>query len=413
MSEQKEKNQEQKAFIHMPPMAELSTEEARRQPYPILKQLRENTPVRYDEKRQVWDVFLYEDVSRVLKDSHTFSTNFNYAGALSDNDSLFSVGPVRHREIRGMVDRAFTPKAVQNLAPRIRDIANDLLDDVADNGQMNTVLDFSGPLPVIVIAEMLGVPIEDRIKFKTWSDAMLTGVNNDSEEAYQEVVRNQQQARIELMGYFQNILNQRKEQPQDDLISALWQINSQEEVISEQGLLRFCMSLLVAGNETTTNMITNGVRILCDQPELQTRLLQDRSLIPAFVEEVLRMAPPGGMLPRRAAEDVVLQGQQIKAGQMLHVWLVSANRDESKFPNAEEFRLDRTQNQHLSFGFGSHFCLGAPLARLEGQIAFEVLINRIANLQKAGDAELQVLPFPMFTSVKEYPITFTKVDDTQ
>jgi len=397
----------EKAHVHKPPMQELMTAEAMSDPYSVLKQLRESTPVRYDESRQAWDIFGYEDSVRILKDPYTFSTNLNFLTNESAGENMMTAAPPKHRKLRGMIEKAFTPKAVSDLEPRIRDIANTLLDDVIEQGQMNAVHDFSSPLPIIVIAEMLGVPASDRLKFKEWSDAMVQGVNDASEASYQEVLQKQRQAMGQLLMYLGEVLELRKAEPQDDLISALWQVNQEEQLMSQEELLQFCLGLLVAGNETTANLIASGVRMLSEQPAIQERLINDPTLIPGFVEEVLRYYPPATVSPRKATEDVELGGQQIKAGDYLNVWLMSANRDEAKFPNADVFDLERQPNQHITFGFGIHFCLGAPLARLEAQVAFRTLFERIRNIRFAG-TEMRMLPFPMFNSVKEYPITFTK-----
>lgn len=399
---QSEKTSE-KAHVHKPPMKELMSAEALANPYLVFQQLREKTPVRFDEERQVWDILEYEDCVRVLKDAHTFSTNVAF---LTNEESMMTAAPAKHRKIRGMIEKAFTPKAVQNLEPRICDIANTLVDLVVEQGRMNAVRDFSSPLPIIVIAELLGVPVVDRLKFKEWSDAMVQGVDNDSEERYQEVLQQQNEAKAHLFQYLGGILEQRKVEPQDDLITSLWQVNQEEQLLSEAELVRFYVGLLVAGNETTANLISSGIRLLSELPEIQEQLIQDPSRIPGFVEEVLRFYPPATVSPRRATVDVEMGGQQIKAGDMINAWMVSANRDPAKFPHPEVFDLDRHPNSHITFGFGSHFCLGAPLARLEAQVAFRTIFERIRNIRH--DGELQMMAFPMFNSVKEYPITFEK-----
>ncbi|KEO84637.1 cytochrome P450 [Tumebacillus flagellatus] len=390
----------------IPPMEEFNTEEKRANPFPILKTLRETTPLRYNETYGTWDAFLYEDCHRILKDPKTFSSSFNRDNRNVEN--IISVDPPRHQEFRELVNGVFTPKAVADMAPRIREILGFLLDAVKDQGRMNTVYDVAAPLPVMVIAELLGVPVTDRLYFKELSDTLVTGVEDASEETYQRVLAKRNHARETLTDYFRHHLNLRKEQPTEDLVSHLWYANAEKQVLNEEQILMFLTTLLIAGHETTTNLITAMVRVLTEHPELQERLLAEPELIPGFVEETLRYYPSVPKLMRRATTDVEIRGQVIKQDELVNVWMASANRDAAKFANPDQFDPTRQPNAHITFGFGNHFCLGAPLARLEGQIALEVIVNTLCNLALVEGAKIEPTPYPLFTAVKEYPVTFEK-----
>ncbi|MBL0385989.1 cytochrome P450 [Tumebacillus sp. ITR2] len=388
----------------IPPLEEFNTEEKRANPFPILKTLRENTPLRFDETYGTWDAFLYEDCVRILKDPKTFSSNFNRDNTNTEN--IITVDPPRHQDFRELVNGVFTPKAVADVAPRIYEILNFLLDAVQEQGRMNTVYDVAAPLPVMVIAELLGIPTTDRLYFKELSDTLVTGVTDSSEETYKRVQAQRLHARDTLNDYFRQHLQMRKEQPTEDLISVLWYANAEKQVLDEDQILRFLTTLLVAGHETTTNLITAMVRVLSEQPQFQERLLEEPHLIPGFVEETLRFYPSVPRLTRRATMDVELRGQVIREGQLVNVWMASANRDGAKFAHPDVFDPTRHPNAHITFGFGNHFCLGAPLARLEAQIALETILRRLGNIALVEGTKIEPTPYPLFTAVKEYPVTF-------
>lgn len=390
------------------PIAEFNTEAKRANPYPILKTLRETTPLRYDGTYGTWDAFLYEDCVRILKDPKTFSSRFNRDSTTSVQN-IITVDPPRHQEFRELVNGVFTPKAVADMAPRIREILNFLLDQVADQGHMNTVFDIAAPLPVMVIAELLGVPATDRLYFKELSDTIVTGVEDDSEETYQRVLQKRVDARKTLHDYFRHHLQMRKERPTEDLVSVLWYANADKQVLQEDEILQFLTTLLIAGHETTTNLITAMVRVLSEQPHFQEQLRTEPNLISGFVEETLRYYPSVPRLTRRATMDVEIRGQVIRENQLVSVWMASANRDPAKFANPEQFDPTRQPNAHITFGFGNHFCLGAPLARLEGQIALELIVNRLDKIRLVEGAKVEPTPYPLFTAVKEYPITFAAI----
>lgn len=389
-------------YANIIPMEDLNTTEKRLDPFPVLEQLRKATPVRFDESRNCWDVFRYEDVHQILKDTATFSSR---RGG-EENESILMMDPPRHTQMRALVSKAFTPKVIADLAPRIQSITNELLDAVMDKGQMDLVHDLAVPLPVIVIAELLGVPPKDRKLFKDWSDVLVKGPAQNTDELLNQVMKEKEQAREELDAYFAEILKLRRQDPQDDLISLLLSAQIEGEKLEDKEIIIFSVLLLAAGNETTTNLITNAVRRLTEDQELQEQLRKQPELVPGFIEEVLRFYPPVQAIGRVTTRDVEVGGAQIKAGVQVISWVASANRDAAKFNDPDTFVVDRKPNAHLSFGFGIHFCLGAPLARLEGQIALAAIVERLKHIRFVAGTQLTPIPSPFVYGVKQFPITF-------
>ncbi|CAG7598950.1 Putative cytochrome P450 YjiB [Paenibacillus solanacearum] len=391
-------------YANIIPVAELHTKEKRLNPFPVYNLLRRLSPVRYDESRSTWDVFRYEDVHRILKDPAAFSS----VRMLSDKDreTILTMDPPRHSQMRALVNKAFTPKIISGMDSHIRSITMDLLDAVADKGAMDLVHDLAVPLPVIVIAELLGVPPKDRDLFKEWSDILVKGPEENTDEAFYQVMAEKGQAIEQLNDYFARIVDERRVQPRDDLISLLLSAEIEGEKLTDKEILGFSTLLLAAGNETTTNLITNAVRLLTEKPELQQRLRNDPELTASFIEEVLRFYPPIQAIGRVATADVEIGGKQVKKGDQVISWVASANRDETKFDDPETFLIDRKPNAHLSFGFGIHFCLGAPLARLESQIALRAMIERMGDIRLAPNAALEPIQSPFVFGVKQYPVEF-------
>lgn len=393
-------------YANIIPMEDLNTIEKKLNPFPIFAQLRETTPVRYDENRKCWDVFRYEDVHRILKDPATFSSR---RGG-EENESILMMDPPRHTQMRALVSKAFTPKVIADLAPRIQSITDELLDAVQNEGKMDMVHDLAVPLPVIVIAELLGVPTKDRKLFKDWSDILVKGPAKNTEELFVQVMAERIQAREELDVYFAEIMKQRRQEPKDDLISLLLSAEIDGEKLDDKEIIIFSILLLAAGNETTTNLITNAVRRLTEDEKLQQTLREQPTLIPGFIEEVLRFYPPVQAIGRVATMDVQIGDAQIKAGEQVISWVAAANRDEAKFQDPDTFIVDRKPNAHLAFGFGIHFCLGAPLARLEGQIAIQAIVERLQHIRFVSGTELTPIPSPFVYGVKQFPITFVKLN---
>lgn len=369
--------------------------------YAWFQSMRQTSPVHYAADYDSWHVFRYADVQQVLQDYTTFSSDMSSRmGAEASGliqSSIINYDPPRHRLMRSLVTKAFTPKAVAAMAPRIQMLTEQLLDAVAERGRMDVIGDLAYPLPVIVIAELLGVPAEDRDRFKRWSDVIV------GSEQHQHQMTDM---RHEVGEYFLRVVEQRRREPGSDLISALLAAEVDGEKLSVRELLGFCVLLLVAGNETTTNLIGNAVYSFTDQPDTLPRLIESPSLLPGAIEEVLRYRSPVHVLPHRFARvDTELGGQQIRAGQQVLVWLGSANRDESVFPDAERFILDRTPNAHIAFGAGIHFCIGATLARLEARTALSALLVRCRDIER-DETGLEWVRGGIVYGLKHLPIQF-------
>jgi cytochrome P450 len=343
------------------------------------------------------NVFRYDDVQQVLSDHATFSSQWG-GGASNDvgraiEASLISIDPPRHRQLRALVSQAFTPRTIAQLQPRITAIVHELLDHVEAQGKMDLIEDLAYPLPVIVIAELLGIPTEDRADFKRWSDAVVTGRHAPGTNPQRE------------MGmYFVRMIEQRRREPRNDLISALLAAQIDGQHLTQQELLGFCSLLLVAGNETTTNLIGNAILCFDQQPEIFERLHAEPTLLPTAIEEVLRYRSPVQSMFRIAAKDATVGGNTIRRGQTVIAWIGSANHDEQHFDAPEQFNIERSPNRHLAFGHGIHFCLGAPLARLEARIALDAIIQRLPGLRRVPDIALELMPSTIVYGVKQLPV---------
>jgi len=364
-------------------------------PFPWYDAMRSTSPIMRDPKSGLWMVFGYGDVQRTLSDWKAFSSERgrprgeNAQTALSS--SIISTDPPRHRQLRSLVEQAFTPKQVRALEPRIAELVDELLSKVERTGSMDFVQDFAYPLPVIVIAEILGIPAADRDAFKRWSDAVVTGDQSGSRE----------------MGvYFARLIEQRRAEPADDLISGLLAAQVDGEHLDTQELLGFCILLLVAGNETTTNLLANTLLCWQDAPDAYERVRSDRALLPGTIEEVLRYRSPVQSMYRVAAQEVELDGQVIPEGSPVLAWIGSANRDPAQFPEPGTFDPARSPNRHLAFGNGVHFCLGAPLARLEASVALGAVLDRLPNLGIVPGTVLEPIPSQIVYGVRRLPVQF-------
>ncbi len=389
-------------------MNDLSTIERNLDPFPVYAQMREHQPVYYNADRYSWNVFSYNLVQRVLSEYETFSSQFPRRGddgaANPFAESLISTDPPRHRQLRTLVTQAFTPRAVEALAPRIRAIVDDHLDRVLPTGRMDVIQDLGYPLPVIVIAELLGIPAADRQQFKQWSDWIVQEADNEEEMSMELMNSDPVQ---EMSAYFFQMIEQRRAQPGNDLISGLLQANIEGQHLSLIELLGFCTLLLVAGNETTTNLLGNALLILTKDPEAWARLREHPEILPDAIEEILRYRSPVQAMFRFAKREVELEGQRLPAGSPVIAWIGSANHDASQFPNPETFDPARSPNRHLAFGHGIHYCLGAPLARLEARIALGAMLERMATIARVPEVELERLPSLIVYGPKRLPITFT------
>ena len=363
-------------------------------PYPWYHAMREAHPVYFDQERYMWSTFRYPDVQRVLTDYESFSSQMMMSGDHPLSNSIINMDPPRHRQLRTIVSQVFTPRAIARLAPRIAELVHEILDPLVAQGKMDIINDLAYPLPVMVIAEMLGVPTTDRARFKHWSD-IIVGSEEGGADSQQEIA-----------DYFTDMFEQRKREPQDDLLTALLAAQVDGQHLTSEELLGFCILLLVAGNITTTNLIGNAFVSFHEFPEALQELYADLSLVPSAVEEVLRYRSPVQNMFRITLKETVVGDQQIGPGQPVRAWIGSANRDPEEFPNPDVFDIRRSPNRHISFGHGIHFCLGAPLSRLEGKIVLEIMLERLKNIQIVPGTHLEAVSSMVLHGVKHLPITF-------
>lgn len=398
----------------------LTTPEFFDNPYPTYHRLRTEAPVYWSESWQAWLITRYMDVMAVLRDSDSFSNVGRQARLMEQlpevarerlhpledhyvkDRGLINSDPPDHTRLRALINKAFTPRVLERLRPRIQKIVDELLDAIQDSEEVDIINEFAYPLPAIVIAEMLGVPADKHNQFTHWSKTILTflGTSHYSLEAAEQA----QQSLLELRAYMLGLLAERRQKPQEDLMSGLIAAEERGDVLSEGELLATCVTLLIAGHETTANLIGNGLLALLRHPD-QLQLLKDEpTLIDAAVEELLRYDTSVQSMKRLAKKDVEFGGQQIKQGQLVYAMLGAANRDPAQF--SEPDRLDITrrkkENRHLAFGYGIHFCLGAPLARLEAPIALNTLLRRFPDLHLTDETPLWRRS--MFRGLQSFPI---------
>lgn len=344
-----------------------------------------------------WQVFKYDDVLQVITDYKRFSSESLLGSAGFLKDTLVVTDPPDHRKLRNLVNQAFTPRAVARLSDRITQITQELLDDVREQGKMDVVADMAFPLPAKVIAELLGVPNEDWDIFKRWA-RVGTGPQTDTR---QDGGRDMRQ---ELSDYFTALLQERRRTPREDLVSSLSVAEVDGERLSDPEVISFCLLLLAAGQETTKNLIANALVCFTEHPDAKEQLIREPALMPSAIEEVLRYLPPVWFLFRRTTADIELGGQHIPANQTILPWLASANRDAAQFPNPDQFDIRREPNRHIGFGHGIHFCVGAPLARLEAKIALPMMLDQLKDLQRVS-GPITVDRGIVFV-IRSLPITF-------
>jgi cytochrome P450 len=296
---------------------------------------------------------------------------------------MLTADPPEHTRLRGLVSKAFTPRVVERLRPRIQEIVDELLEEV--DGPFELVHTLAYPLPVIVIAELLGVPPADRAQFKRWSDDIVATLGGPFQDP--AVIAAGTAAAIGLAEYFQGVIAERRREPKEDLLSGLIAAEEQGQVLSEEELLATCILLLVAGNETTTNLLGNGMKALFDYPDQLALLKSQPELIESAVEELLRYDGPVQGTGRVAIEDKQVGDVTVKEGQVAFTVLGAANHDPEAFENPDVLDITRSDNRQVAFGHGIHYCLGAPLARAEAQIAINALLRRWPDLHQDGDVE--------------------------
>lgn len=404
------------------PSINLFSPHFRTDPYGSFASLRDQGPVArvaLPGGRTARVVVGYDSVVAVLKDERFIKDYANLAedktaprrvppilrqfAVLSNN--MLRKDPPDHTRLRSLVSKAFTPRRIEQLAPRIQQIADDLLDEMAKKGEVDLIDAFAFPLPIIVISELLGIPVEDRDKFRHWSNLLVGSLG--------ELLVNEQQmlksrstlgflrrfapwrpGRLRLLNavnafirYVRHLIAMRRANPKNDLVSALIQAEAEGDKLSEDELISMIILLLAAGHETTVNLIGNGTLALLRNPEQLAQVKANPDAIKGVIEELLRYNNPVNMVTRIASEDVTVGGETIARGERIFVAIAAANHDPAHFHNPADLDVLRAENRHLGFGQGIHFCLGAPLARLEGQIALSALLRRFPDLQLATDPD--------------------------
>ncbi len=366
--------------------------------YAWFEKMRSSTPVLYDENMPMWQAFRYEEVTQVLNDYTHFSSKiYNIPGSFLE-DTLIGKDPPDHRKLRNLVNLAFTPRAVAHLSDRIAQITQELLDEIKPKGQADIVSDIAFPLPAKVIADMLGVPGEDWDIFRRWASTDIS----DPDYGNRKEAGNMQQ---EMARYFSDLLKERRRSPREDLVTSLSVAEIDGERLSEYETVRFCMLLLAAGQETTKNLIADAILCFTDHPETMAELIREPALMPGAIEEVLRYLPPAWYLFRQTTSEVELAGKRIPANRPGLVWLASANRDPARFSDPDRFDIHRDTNRHIAFGHGIHFCIGAPLARLEAKIALPMLLAQLGDLQRVPDVPITTHG-SLVMMIGNLPVTF-------
>lgn len=389
--------------------------------------LRAHDPVHRDERNGIWVVTKYEDVVNVERRPDVFSSaqGVRPKGGGAGDLSIVSLDDPEHARQRRLVSRGFTPPRINAMVDHIREIARGLVDRVAARGECDFVDDIAKPLPLIVIAELLGLPVEDRDRLAAWSDTMMSaaGAEGDDDPRLQAAAG----AWSEYVTYLAGLMEQRRAEPRDDLISVLLQSADAGELafhedelrervatgglrdgdLTGDELLMFLVLLLVAGNETTRNALSGGIDALSRFPDQRERLVADLSLVNGATEEILRYVSPVISFSRTVTRDTELRGRELKAGDVVLNVYPSANRDEDVFEDPHAFRVDRSPNLHLAFGTGPHFCLGANLARTEIRILLEELFSRLPDLRVAPGAGPERAPNSLVTTIEHLPVVFT------
>ncbi|PEA55002.1 cytochrome P450 [Bacillus pseudomycoides] len=397
---------------------QLTSSAFKHEAYDLYKELRISHPLyplSIGEQSQGWLITRYEDAISLLKDmrlrknvENVFTkyeearVPFSLENSMSLRKHMLNSDPPDHNRLRSLVQKAFTPKMILQLEDRIGHIADTLLNKVEYHHSMNLISDYAFPLPIIVISELLGVPQEDQQKFRVWSQAIIDSPNTP--ESLQE---NKKQLE-EFREYIQYLTDQKRKNPANDLISLLTQAESEGEKLSITELYSTIMLLIVAGHETTVNLITNMTFALLEHPIQLQMLKQNFNLIDSAIEEALRFYSPVELTTLRwAAEPFTLHGQNINMKDRVIISIASANRDEKVFQNADVFDITRKNNRHIAFGHGSHFCLGAPLARLEAKVAISTLLRRKPNIQIQGEKEkIRWKGNYLMRSLEELPLSF-------
>ena len=382
--------------------------------------LRENDPVHWSEKDQLWVISTFEDVSYVSKHQELFTSAQGVRPAMDTKLGLIDEAEPRHGRLRKLINRGFTPRMVKKLEVAFREITKEAIDAVSDKGECDFVTDIAVPLPLALIAEMIGIRKEDRSRFHAWSDAMIAGDGNFDKP---EIIRKAGAAYIEYSRYVTEIIEERRREPQDDLVSILVGAkdegilrtyeqsmagmvgDDEEDALANDELIKMLVLLMLAGNETTRNALSGGMQLLIENPDQRQKLIDDPSLIRSACEEIVRHVSPVHSFGRTVTEDTELHGVPLKKGDTVLVLYPSANHDPAEFENPDAFEVERHPH-HVGFGVGSHFCLGANLARMELRVAFSELLRWLPDMEYTAGGPV-VVPSSLVRSCTEMKVRFT------
>ena len=366
--------------------------------------MRANHPVSYNQQMNDWHLFCYEDVLHVISDHHTFSSENvpNFSEQLFLQKTLVTYDPPDHRRLRALATQAFTPRAIHQLSAEISQITQDVLDTVLLQGKIDVVSEVAFPITANVLASMLGLPRSDWHLLARWVKGM---DKHEAPNSREEVIQAHNRMGQEMYDYFSELLAASRRTPHDGLISALRTAEINGEGFSEDELVKFCLLLLVAGQETMQNLLTNAIYCVINHPTTYTDLIQHPEDLPGAIEEVLRYLPPFWITVRRTTRETMLGGQRIPANTIIQAWNASANRDTGHFTNPDCFDIHRTPNHHLGLGHGIHFCLGAPLARLEARLALSMMFKQLRHMRFVSNTSIDVGPGPLHR-IHSLPILF-------
>jgi len=382
-------------------------------PHEAFALLRREAPVFWHPETHgegFWALTKWDDVCEVNRDWERFSSE--KGGALINTPvgaeletmrlMMLNMDPTKHTKLRLLVNKGFTPRMIGKLEEHVHTLAREIVDAIVERGECDFVVDVAAELPLQVIAEMMGVPREDRPKVFEWSNRLV----GNSDPEYSASMEDAMSASVELYAYANSLAEERRKKPGDDIVTALLNAEVEGERLTEMEFDLFFMLLAVAGNETTRNLISHGMLALIENPDQRQKLLANPDLLPSAVEEMLRWGSPVMNFRRTAMVDTEIRGQAIKAGDKVLVFYISANRDEEKFTDPFTFDIERTPNEHIAFGGGGpHFCLGANLARLEIRLIFEQLLQRTPDMELAGP--VQRLRSNFINGIKHMPVSFT------
>jgi cytochrome P450 len=425
-------------------LSHLQQPEIRANPYPFYRQLREQDPVHWDEEMGFWVLSRYDDIASLYTDDRFSRAQGLMRGfeRLSNADrqiaqpvyhsfskTVFYADPPYHTHLRGLMNHAFTPRRVEQLRPYVQQTVDELLDKAQAQGEMDIIQDLAYPLPVMVIAELLGLPASDRARFKGWSDDLFAILGTVRHKP-QQLLERAAQSLVEMSDYVKSLSQKRRAEPQDDLLSALLLATEDDtpsnphahdlasphtsgesireqttlSTLTEEELVANINILLSTGHETTTHLIGNGLFALLQNSDQKQKLHEHPRLLPAVIEETMRYDNPVQITYRSALADAEIHGKMIRAGDLVNTIIGSANRDPNRFTNPDNFDILRNEGRHLGFGLGIHFCIGAPLVRLEAEVAFETILRRFPQLSLATD-DLQWQEHPIFRGLKSLPVT--------